>query len=294
MPDQKSPKPGGTQPGASARSPLRAPGRVKEVTSAANPLVKDIRALAQKKHREETGLFLVEGLKLVVDGLDAGWELSTLVIAKAAAGNQMLEKTAARAVASGADVIEASAKVLEAITRRDNPQNAAGVFRRRLAPLASLVPAAGNVTVVLDRVRDPGNLGTVLRTADAAGAAGLVLVGDTVDPFSLETVRATMGSIFAVPIARAREAEFLAWRKDFRGLVVGTHMRGVTDYRTPDYAGQPVLLVMGNEQAGLSDPMADACDLLVRIPQAGRADSLNLAVATGIMLFEVRRKALSL
>ncbi|MEX6508526.1 TrmH family RNA methyltransferase [Jiella sp. M17.18] len=283
MPDRPPPKP-----------PTRAPGRVKEVTSASNPLVKDIRALAQKKHREETGLFLVEGLKLVIDGLDAGWELSTLVIAKAASDNPLLAKTAARAVASGADVIEASAKVLEAITRRDNPQSAAGVFRRRLASLGEIDLSGKAVAVVLDRVRDPGNLGTVLRTADAAGASGVVLVGDTVDPFSLETVRATMGSIFAVPIARAKEAEFLTWRSRIKGLVVGTHMRGETDYRAPDYGAQPVLLMMGNEQAGLSDALAETCDVLVRIPQAGRADSLNLAVATGVMLFEARRGVLAL
>ena len=124
------------------------------------------------------------------------------MIAKASAGNDLLAKTAARTVALGADVVEASAKVLEAITRRDNPQSAVGVFRRRLAPLAALDLSGRNVVVALDRVRDPGNLGTVLRTADAAGATGVVLIGDCVDPFSLETVRATMGSIFSVPVAR--------------------------------------------------------------------------------------------
>ncbi|WP_246191137.1 TrmH family RNA methyltransferase [Aureimonas leprariae] len=273
---------------------LAAPGRVKDLSSVANPIVKDIRALSQKKHRDETGLFLAEGLKLVLDALDAGWTLRTLAVAKAEIHGELLQKTAARARAVGADVVEGSAKVMEAISRRDNPQSAIGVFRQKTVPLDKLGFGADGVVVALDRVRDPGNLGTILRTADAAGAKGLVLVGECVDPFSLEAVRATMGSIFAVPLARVSESAFLEWRKGFKGLVAGTHMRGTLDYREPDYSGRPVVLLMGNEQAGLSEPLAGACDKLLRIPQAGRADSLNLAVATGVMLFEARRKALTL
>ncbi|KQT83952.1 RNA methyltransferase [Aurantimonas sp. Leaf443] len=274
--------------------PTKAPGRVKEIASVSNPIVKDIRALGQKKHRDETGLFLAEGLKLVIDALDAGWEIETLVVGKAALSGELLSRTAARTVAAGADLVEASAKVLEAITRRDNPQSAVGVFRRRLSRLDRMAPAAGGLLVALDRVRDPGNLGTILRTADAAGVCGVALVGECTDPFALETVRATMGSIFAVPIARVTEAEFLNFRSTFKGLVAGTHMEGAVDYRTPDYGARPAVLLMGNEQAGLSPTLAAACDTLVRIPQAGRADSLNLAVATGIMIFEARRKALTL
>jgi TrmH family RNA methyltransferase len=143
-------------------------------------------------------------------------------------------------------------------------------------------------------VRDPGNLGTIIRTADAAGAKGIILIGDTTDPFSLETVRATMGSVFALPLFRASEADFLAWRKGFSGLIVGTHLKGAVDYRTIPYAKKPVILLMGNEQQGLPDQLAATCDKLARIPQEGRADSLNLAIATGVMLFEIRREALKL
>lgn len=274
--------------------PTHAPGRVKEVTSLANPIVKDIRALQLKKHRDETRSFLAEGLKLVIDALDLGWTIRTLVFAKSGKGNRLVEEVAARTVARGGLVLEASEKVVGAITRRDNPQMVVGVFEQRAAPLTALKPAGEDVYVALDRVRDPGNLGTVIRTADAVGARGVILIGETTDPFALETVRATMGSIFAVPVTRASEAEFLAWRKGFTGLVVGTHLKGAVDYRQPDYSGKPVVVLMGNEQAGLTEPLAQACDRLVRIPQAGRADSLNLAVSTGVMLFEVRRHALRL
>lgn len=267
------------------------PGRVREITSLANPLVKDIRALATRKHRERQDAFLAEGLKLVLDGLESGWSIRTLIFAKAARGNRSAETAAARTVAAGGLVLEVSQKVMAAIARRDNPQMVAGVFARRTLPLEEVRAGPGEVWVALDRVRDPGNLGTVIRTVDAVGAKGVVLVGECTDPFGPETVRATMGSLFAVPLVRAGLDAFLAWRRGFPGLVVGTHLSGTVDYRAVDHGGGPVLLVMGNEQQGLADELAAACDRLVRIPQAGRADSLNLAVATGLMLYELRRAA---
>ncbi|WP_027143045.1 RNA methyltransferase [Mesorhizobium sp. WSM3626] len=271
-----------------------APGQVKEVTSLANPLVKDIKALALKKFRDQQNAFMAEGLKLVIDALDLGWQIRTLVFAKAGRGNAAVEKVAARTVAAGGTVLEVSEKVLVAITRRDNPQMVVGVFSQKFLALKDIRADNGDVWVALDRVRDPGNLGTVIRTVDAVGARGVILVGDTTDPFSVETVRATMGSIFAVPVAKATTEAFLAWRGGFSGLVAGTHLKGAVDYRSVDFSRGPVLLMMGNEQQGLPESLAASCDRLLRIPQAGRADSLNLAVATGIMLFEIRRGALKL
>jgi TrmH family RNA methyltransferase len=277
-----------------AHNAARPVGQVKEVTSLANPLVKDIKALALKKFRDQQNAFMAEGLKLVIDALDLGWSIRTLVFAKAGRGNAAVEKVAARTVAAGGTVLEVSEKVLATITRRENPQMVVGVFAQQTVPLKDIRARDGDVWVALDRVRDPGNLGTVIRTVDAVGAKGVILVGDTTDPFSLETVRATMGSIFAVPVARATEQAFLAWRRDFSGLVAGTHLKGAVDYRSVDFSRGPVLLLMGNEQQGLPDNLAESCDRLVRIPQAGRADSLTLAVATGVMLFEIRRSALKL
>ena len=269
-----------------------APGQVKEVTSLANPIVKDIRALAVKKYRDQTGTFMAEGLKLVIEALDLGWEIRTLVISKSQKANAAVGKVAARTVASGGLVLEVSEKVLTGITRRDNPQAVLAVFEQRFTPISDVRLAAGEVWVALDRVRDPGNLGTIIRTVDAVGAAGVILVGDTTDPYSLEAVRASMGSIFATRLAKADAAAFLNWRKSAGGLMVGTHLKGAVDYREVDYAAGPVILLMGNEQQGLPDDLAEACDRLVLIPQAGRADSLNLSVATGVMLFEIRRGAL--
>lgn len=276
------------------RDERRRVGQVKEVTSLTNPIVKEIRGLMLKKNRDASGTFLAEGLKLVIDALDLGWTVRILVCSKAARGKPALEKAAARTVAAGGLVLEVSEKVLSAIARRDNPQMVMAVFEQRLTRLPDIRPAAGQTWIALDRVRDPGNLGTIIRTADAAGASGVILVGESTDPFSLETVRATMGSIFAVPVLRASPEAFLEWRRSVRVHLVGTHLAGAVDYRTIDYRSQPVVLLMGNEQAGLPEALASACDALALIPQAGRADSLNLAIATGIMLFEARRHLLKL
>lgn len=269
-------------------------GQVKEVTSLANPIVKDLRSLSLKKYRDQQGVFLAEGLKLVIDALDHDWRIKTLVFAKSGKGNKMVEQVAARTFAKGGLVLEVTEKIISAITRRDNPQMVVGVFEQQYKPLNGIHPSEDDVYVALDRARDPGNLGTIIRTADAVGAKGVILIGDTTDPYSLETVRATMGSVFSVPLYKASEAEFLNWRKGFSGLVVGTHLKGAVDYRTIPYKKKPVILMMGNEQQGLPDILAESCDKLARIPQEGRADSLNLAIATGIMLYEIRRETLTL
>ncbi|MBB3455476.1 TrmH family RNA methyltransferase [Rhizobium sp. BK313] len=269
-------------------------GHVKEVTSLANPIIKDIKALTNKKSREESGAFLAEGLKLVIDALELGWIIRTLVYAKAAKGKPLVEQVAAKTVAAGGLVLEVSEKVIASITRRDNPQMVVGIFDQRWRQLRDVKPKSGETWVALDRVRDPGNLGTIIRTSDAAGASGVILVGETTDPFSLETVRATMGSVFAVPVVKATPEEFLAWKRTAGVSVVATHLAGAVDYRTIDYKKKPVVLLMGNEQSGLPDALAKEADALARIPQAGRADSLNLAVATAVMLFEARRHLLTL
>jgi TrmH family RNA methyltransferase len=269
-------------------------GQVKEITSLANPIIKEIKALTSKRDREQSGTFMAEGLKLVIDALELGWTIRTLVYAKAAKSKPLVEQVAAKTVANGGLVLEVSEKVLSSITRRDNPQMVVGIFDQRWSSLEELRPAKGSTFVALDRVRDPGNLGTIIRTADAAGASGVILVGDCTDPFSLETVRATMGSVFAVPLVKTSAAGFLTWHKQSGIEVVATHLAGAVDYRTVDYTKKPVAVLMGNEQSGLPDELAKAADKLARIPQQGRADSLNLAVATAVMLFEARRHLLSL
>ena len=272
---------------------LPIPGQIRVVTSLTNPTIKEIRALALPKYRKESGLFVTEGMKLVADAVEEDWPIRILVYGAKVANHPVVRRVAQRAHARGGDVLEVSEAVLAKITRRENPQMVVGVFEQRLTDAATIVPGPTGVWIALEGIKDPGNLGTIIRTADAVGAEGIILVGDTVDPFGVEAVRATMGSIFHMPLARLSVEDFFAWRKRWPGIVVGTHLSGTHDYRKVDYE-KPVLLLMGNEQSGIDDRFAAACDTLVKIPQVGRADSLNLAIATGVMLFEIRRAHLAL
>jgi TrmH family RNA methyltransferase len=268
-----------------------APGQVKQITSLTNPIVKHLRALQGKKHRDETGLFLGEGLKLVTDALEERWPVDTFVHGHAVTAQPAVAKAAATVRARGGSVLDVSDAVLEKITRRENPQMVVGVFRQRITPLAEVKPETGGVWVALEQVRDPGNFGTIVRTVDSVGARGVILVGDTCDPFSMEAVRATMGSLFHVPLVRASGEAFAAHAKRAGFRLVGTHLKATADYRKLA-SDEPTILVMGNEQQGLTPALAEACDVRVKIPMAGRADSLNLAVATGVMLYELRRGVL--
>ena len=254
------------------------------ITSLQNERVKAARALHMRKAREETGLFLAEGLKIAVEALELGRAARTVMYAAEAAEHPLLQRLLAYTREHGGEALLVTRDILGKVSRKDNPQAVVSVFPQAWTPLADLDPAAAEVWVVLAAVRDPGNLGTVIRTADAAGCGGVLLVGDTCDPWSVEAVRATMGSIFAVPLFRATDAEFLAWRARWPGAVVGTLLTATQDHRSADWR-RPTLLLMGNEAQGLSPELAAACDTAVKIPMRGRADSLNLAVATGIMIY---------
>jgi TrmH family RNA methyltransferase len=188
-------------------------------------------------------------------------------------------------------VVAVPPALMRSLVNRDNPRGVLGVFEQRIEAWQAVTVSGHDLWVGLDRVRDPGNLGTIIRTVDAVGATGVVLLGDCTDPFGVDAVRATMGSIFEVRVAAASVDEFVGWRSGYAGSVIGTHLSAATDYRELGDP-RPAVLLMGNEQAGLPDALSAVCDRLVRIPMAGRADSLNLAVATGVMLFELNRDRL--
>jgi len=254
------------------------------VTSLSNPTVKAVRALHLRKERDATGLFVAEGLKAVTEGIETGHAPAILLRGPDASAHPLTKVAVQATLAAKGEVIEVTEAILAKVSRRDNPQAVVGVFRQVFRPLSAIAPGAAPCWVALHRVRDPGNLGTIVRTADAAGCGGVILVGECCDPYSVEAVRATMGSIFAVPLSKAGEAEFAAWREAWPGSVVGTLLTAGTDHRAAAYA-RPTLILMGNEQQGLPPDMAELCDVNVKIPMRGRADSLNLSVATGIMIY---------
>ena len=284
---------GRAAPAVAGQGPKAEPGpEIRHISSLANDLVKDLRGLQSKKERAETGLFLAEGLKLVTDAFAAGWRVRTLCYCDRVKSQPMVGKAIATALDKGVDVVEVSEAVLEKISRRDNPQMVVSVIDQRFGDLAALDPAGKTVLVALEGIKDPGNLGTILRTIDSVGASGAVLIGETTDPFALEAVRATMGSIFHVPIYRATLEDFRAFVGRSGLPVYGTHLAGAVDYRSIAYP-EPAILLMGNEQSGLPPAFVDLCTQVIKIPMQGQADSLNLAIATGVALYEMRRSRLT-
>lgn len=257
---------------------------IRDVSSLTNETVKAVRALHMRKARNETGLFLAEGLKFVTEAIELGHAPRTLLVGKDARPHPLLDAAKQATLKAGGEILIVTNEILEKISRRDNAQTVLATFDQRYTPLDAIDPARAPCWVALEQVRDPGNLGTIVRTADAAGCGGVILVGECCDPFSTEAVRATMGSIFAVDIARASLDDFLAWRAGWPGSVVGAQLQASDDYRKAPYRA-PVILFMGNEQAGLTPEAAATCDVNVKIPMRGRADSLNLSVATGIMVY---------
>ena len=274
-----------------SRPELRAGTRV--VTSLQNERVKLIRALEMRKARRDTGLFVAEGASLLLTARAAGW-VPKIVVGLAGGQAQVAIELARWAAGAGAECLEVSAAVLAKLAGKDNPQNLLGVFEQRWAsvPDARAVPGSA-LWLALEAPRDPGNLGTILRTSEAVAASGVILIGHSCDPYSRDAVRASMGSIFNVPVVRLEPQGFLAWRAAWQGDVVGTHLEAREDFRQAGYRA-PQLLVMGSEGPGLSGDLARACSRLVKIPMAGRLDSLNLAVASALMLYEMRKDRLRL
>ncbi|HEX8216930.1 MAG TPA: RNA methyltransferase [Allosphingosinicella sp.] len=255
------------------------------ITSFSNPLVKQVRSLRDKKHRREEGLFIAEGLRILTEAREAGF-LPRILFYGAGTRHALLDTLVDEVEAAGGDAVETNGDILHKLSGKDNPQTMLGVYEQLDTALGRIDRSAAPLWIVAQALRDPGNLGTMLRTGDAAGAGGLILIDDCVDPFSVEAVRASMGALFTQRIAAARWDEFLAWLRTGEGSLIGTSLDTTLDYQEPRY-GKPAFILVGNEAQGLPADYAAECDLLVRIPMLGKADSLNAAVATAVMAYEV-------
>jgi RNA methyltransferase, TrmH family len=266
----------------------------KIITSLTNDRIKAIRALEMRKVRKETGLFVAEGASLLITARDQGFVPETLVYQAGTNESGIVRGLVVWALKEGCEVLEVSEAVLSKLASKDNPQTVLGVFKQRFAP----PPAAKKIDsaatwLALEDVRDPGNLGTIIRTCDAVGVSSVILVGQCCDPFSLESIRATMGSIFAVPIVKMDRESFINLAGQWPGDVVATHLDATEDFRAVKYQG-PELVVMGSEGPGLSNEVAEACKRRVKIPMSGHLDSLNLAIATALTLYQIRGRHLKI
>jgi TrmH family RNA methyltransferase len=264
------------------------------ITSLTNDRVKAIRALEMRKVRKETGQFVAEGTALLVTARDNGFIPETIVYQAGSVGSGIGRGLVTWALKEGAEVLEVSEQVLAKLSSKDNPQTMLGVFRQRFASPPKLAALADAETwLALEEVRDPGNLGTIVRTCDAVGVSGVILAGNCCDPYSLEAIRATMGSIFAVPLVKLERGDLIEIMRAWPGDVIATDLDAREDFRKAAYRG-PQLVVMGSEGPGLSPDASKAATRRVKIPMSGRLDSLNLAIATALTLYQIRGPHLKL
>jgi TrmH family RNA methyltransferase len=259
----------------------------RQVTAFSNPTVKLLRSLRDKKARRTEGLFLAEGLRIVIEARDSGRLPEIVAFSPEGARHPLAAGIIAATEAAGGDAIETTPDILSKMSGKDNPQMLLGAYRQATTSLAAIDRSKAPLWIVAQALRDPGNIGTILRTGDAVGAGGLILIDDSADPFSVEAVRASMGAIFTQAVATARWGEFISWLRSGEGQLVGTSLKAAQDYLDAEYR-KPCFLLIGNEQQGLPSDYEAECDLLVKIPMAGRADSLNAAMATAVMTFAIR------
>jgi TrmH family RNA methyltransferase len=256
------------------------------ITSTSNPLVKQARALRQKKTRVESGTFLVEGIHHVGEVIEAGWDIEIVIYAPelltSAFANELLERVACL----GLKLQPVSAQVIESLADKENPQGILAVVRERRMQLRDLKPIKKAVALVSPQ--DPGNVGTILRTMDAVNADALFLLEGGVELHHPTVVRASMGTLFWKPVVQASFNEFIVWAKKGGVQLIGTSAKADMDYQTLSPQA-PWVLVLGNEQKGLSPEQSAACNVTVSLPMLGRVSSLNLSVAAGVLLYQFSR-----
>ena len=258
----------------------------REITSFSTPTIKALRSLRDKTHRQRERRFLAEGLRLLTDARESGRVPEVLVMASKRDPHPLIDALERAVEAAGGDVIETTPDILSKITGKDNPQAVAGVFAEFDTSLGALDRSRSDIWLVAQALRDPGNLGTMLRTGDAIGAGGVILIDDCADPFSVEAVRASMGAIFTQKLVRARWEDFLPWLRGGSGQLVAASLREAVPYRGAAYEA-PCFVMGGNESQGLPAEYEAACDMRVTMPMRGRADSLNAAVAAAVLAYEV-------
>lgn len=265
--------------------------RFERIESFSNPALKLLRSLDQKKARAESGLFLCEGARHASEALAQGWGLPLVLVNEAALERDYVRSLVEEVSRRSGRILIAPDRVMQKVAHRDNAQTVIAACEMRERTLGELDVGNAWGLLALYEVRDPGNLGTLLRTADAVGVAGVVLLDRCCDPFSVEATRASMGSLFSVPVVRSGFAEFDAWRRSEALVLRAASLRAPATavQKSTPAAGQrrKVCVLMGNEQAGLPDTVEAVCDELVRLPmRAAGPDSLNVASAGAVMLYQ--------
>lgn len=265
------------------------------IASPQNQLIKTVASLKQKKHRDEQGLFAVEGVRLAEELVASDWAAEVCLYTEAGASQERAKSLLSRLAEKNCRTVQVTDSVFAKVSETEKPQGIMIVARQRRWGLCDVLSSASNLLlVVLDGVQDPGNVGTVIRTADAAGATGVVLLKNCADPYSGKTVRSTMGSLFHLPVvSEVTREEFLASLDRNKMRLAVTSLEAALPYYQADLSGATAL-VFGNEGQGVGPELVTAADSRVIIPLFGQAESLNVAVSAGVILYEAARQRAAL
>jgi RNA methyltransferase, TrmH family len=258
------------------------------ITSRSNPLIKLAGSLRERKERNRSGLFVVEGILHVGEAAEAGWAIDAILYAPDRLESEFAHRLIAEQSARGVRCESVSAPVFESISEKEHPQGILAIVRQQAWALTALSTRGLRFAAAVVAPQDPGNVGTILRTIDAVGADALILVDGGADPFHPSAVRAGMGTLFWKPVAQAPFGEFAAWVREHGYRLIGSSAHGSADYRSLAPDDRPLILLLGSEQKGLSPEQSAACEQVVSLPMSGRASSLNLAVAAGILLYALK------
>jgi TrmH family RNA methyltransferase len=260
------------------------------ISSAANPLVKRVRALADRRHRRRESAFVVQGIQPVWQAVEAGADIDVLIVAPDLLRHAGAVAMVAAQEAAGVQVARLTGELFGRIADRDGPSGLAAIVRSAPVALADLAAGDDSLFAALHNPANPGNVGSIIRTASAVRADGVILIGPSADPYDPAAVKASMGAIFTVPVATvASGVEFLDWAHRRAVTVAATSAQGSLSYWAAELP-LPLAVLLGSEGTGLPDGLLAAADTRVAIPMTGTAESLNLAVAAGVLLYEVRRR----
>lgn len=256
------------------------------ISSFSNPLIKHIRKLRDRKYRRETDSFFIEGSKFVGEGFYSKWEIEKAIysipLVRGDFGIKLLQDLANDSV----ELEEVTPEIYKHLVVKENIQGIGAIFKQKHFGIEKQQVRPGELWIALDEVQDPGNLGTILRTSDAVGAKGVILLDQSTDPYDPTSMRASMGAFFSQIIISSSLAQFANWKKTQDISVIGTSGYAREDYHAFRYT-LPIVLLMGSERQGLTEDHLSMCDAIVKIPMKGRSDSLNLAIATGVILYEI-------
>ena len=259
-----------------------------QITSTKNPLIKSLRALADRDIQESDDRLVVEGVRIIEEVLASRVTVEMILYDPTAMTGPRAEAVLDRARRQGVRLVTATARAVAACSQVETAQGIIAVVAHPRATLSDGIASPEPIVVIADRIQDPGNLGTIIRIADAAGASAVVTTTGSVDSRNPKAVRATMGSLFHLPVTSASTPQIVAVLQERRVRILLADPAGASNYTQVDYR-PPIAIVLGNEGEGPDALWRTASPTTVRIPLYGQADSLNVAVAAALLLYEVRR-----